>query len=205
MRSLIFYIFLLISSSHFAYSQDVLAIENPEELTANSDRWEAEITPLTYPIDILNKIYGDAFRYELIHNVPAGYPLNKTIDITSLYGTRKHPVHGDIRFHKGIDLKGQTGELAIATGDGIIIETGEKPDLGKYVKIKHKYGFETIYGHLSAIKVKKGTFICKNQIVGLVGATGKVTGPHLHYTMKKNGEYIDPFEFIFMDFKDESK
>ncbi len=203
MKNFAFYIFLFLLTVQSAFAQNDLFVENTDESIENTDSWEAEISPLTHHIDILNRIYGDAFRSEHIHNIPAGYPLRKQIDITSLYGLRNHPVHGVWKFHKGIDLKGDIGEIAIATGDGKVIETGFKTDLGNYVKIQHKYGFETIYGHLSVIKSKKGAIVCKDQIIGLVGATGTVTGPHLHYTMKKNGEYIDPFDFIFMDFKDD--
>ena len=70
-----------------------------------------------------------------------------------------------------------------------------------YIKIKHCYGFESIYGHLSKISVKKGQFVKRSQIIGEVGATGTVTGPHLHYTLKKNNHYIDPFDFLFMDYE----
>lgn len=210
MKKIVLFIYLGITVNLVAFSQnDLLALNSTKttfekEDENDEDYWETELSPLTHHIEILNFIYRDPYKIHYSNFIPAGYPLRKEIDITSFYGARNHPVHHVMKFHRGIDLKGSTGEVAIATGDGVVIDAGFRTDLGNFVKIKHKYGFETIYGHLSAIKVKKGTKICKNQIVGLVGATGTVTGPHLHYTLKKNGEYMDPFDFLFMDFKEEN-
>lgn len=194
-------IFLLSISYNFVFSQPQLVAYNDSPKIEEADFWETELSPLTNLIDILNFIQADPFRSEHIQDIPAGYPLKQEININSFYGVRRHPVHQVIKFHRGIDLKGNTGEIAIATGDGIVFETGFKEDIGNYIKIRHKYGFETIYGHLNKIKVKKGQKVVKSQIIGLVGATGTVTGPHLHYTIKKNNLYLDPFDFLFMEFK----
>jgi murein DD-endopeptidase MepM/ murein hydrolase activator NlpD len=106
-----------------------------------------------------------------------------------------------MKFHRGIDLQGIDGEQVIASGNGKVIDTGFREDLGNFIKIKHKYGFESVYGHLSKIKIKKGQLVTKGQVIGRVGSTGKVTGPHLHYTLKKNETYLDPFDFLFMSFE----
>lgn len=200
MKKLLFIVLLSISST-LVFAQPQLVSYNESLNSVEEDFWETELSPLTNLIDILNFIQADPFRSERIQNIPAGYPLKQEININSFYGVRRHPVHQVIKFHRGIDLKGNTGEIAIATGDGIVFETGFKEDIGNYIKIRHKYGFETIYGHLNKIKVKKGQKVVKSQIIGLVGATGTVTGPHLHYTIKKNNLYLDPFDFLFMEFK----
>lgn len=199
MKKLLLLLFLS-TVSNIGFSQFQLASYTSTAKT-EEDFWETELSPLTNLIEILNFIHNDPFRSEHIQNIPAGYPLKQEININSFYGIRRHPVHQVIKFHRGIDLKGNTGEAAIATGNGMVIETGFKQDIGNYIKIKHKYGFETIYGHLSKVKVKKGDIVVKLQIIGLVGATGTVTGPHLHYTVKKNNLYLDPFDFLFMEFK----
>jgi murein DD-endopeptidase MepM/ murein hydrolase activator NlpD len=173
--------------------------QNPE----TEDYWETELTPLQDLNSIVNYIFHDPFNYLFIDNIPGGNPLEREISVNSHYGTRMHPVHGVFKFHRGIDLKGTMFEPVIASGHGKVIETGYKADLGNYIKIKHKYGFESIYGHLSKVYIKKGQLIKKNQRIGLVGATGKVTGPHLHYTLKKNETYLDPFDFLYMNFKEE--
>ncbi|WP_156511020.1 MULTISPECIES: M23 family metallopeptidase [Emticicia] len=181
---------LIFQSSLFA--QNIL----PQE-----DYWETQLTPLIEVNDMLRLIYNDPFKETFLNAIPAGYPMNKSVNINSFYGVRNHPIHKVLLFHRGIDLKGATGEKAIATGDGDVIEVGFKTDLGNYIKIKHCYGFESIYGHLNKILVKKGHHVKRMQIIGEVGATGTVSGPHLHYTLKKNNQYIDPFDFLFMDFE----
>ena len=200
-----FLVFGLVASFSIVNAQNaVLSLNNVSAIGIEEDYWETELSPLTDLTDILNFIHRDPFKSNFIQNIPAGYPLISEVDINSFYGVRKHPVHGVFKFHRGIDLQGINGENTVATGDGVVIETGYKSDLGNYIKLKHKYGFETIYGHLSAIKVKKGAVVHKNQVIGKVGATGTVTGPHLHYTLKKNEQYIDPFDFLFMEFEKEN-
>ncbi|WP_337043687.1 M23 family metallopeptidase [Emticicia sp. 17c] len=198
MKKLAFSLLLISGISSVGFSQNI-ALNN---LTTKEDNWKG-LTPLLEVNDILRYIYSDPLKENYIHTIPAGYPLDKDIHINSFYGSRNHPVHNVTKFHRGIDLKGDVGEKVYATGDGQVIEAGYKSDIGNYVKIKHSYGFESIYGHLSKISVKKGQNITRHQLIGKVGATGTVTGPHLHYTLKKNNSYIDPFDFLFLDFESE--
>lgn len=179
------------------------ALPNFEERLVIEDYWEAELSPVSNMEELVRYIHNDPFKTYFISNIPAGNPLLREISVNSFYGTRKHPVHGIVKFHKGIDLKGIKGEKVIASGNGKIISSGYKSDLGNFIKIQHKYGFESTYGHLSAIKVKVGQTVVKNQVIGKVGSSGKVTGPHLHYTLKKNEVFLDPFDFIFMNFQKE--
>lgn len=147
---------------------------------------------------ILSYLYSETYKEQFITKVPAGYPLDKQIAVTSHFGVRNHPVHQVIKFHRGTDLKSQTGDIVFATGEGKVIQCGFDEHLGNFVKVQHSYGFESIYGHLSAISVKKGQKVSNETKVGKVGATGTVTGPHLHYTIKKNGVFLDPFEFLYL-------
>jgi murein DD-endopeptidase MepM/ murein hydrolase activator NlpD len=167
------------------------------------DYWEAELSPVSNLEEIVRYIHHDPFKTYFISNIPAGNPLLREISVNSFYGARNHPVHGVVKFHRGIDLKGTKGEKVIASGNGKVISSGYKSDLGNFIKIQHKYGFESTYGHLSSVKVKVGQSIVKNQVIGKVGSSGKVTGPHLHYTLKKNEAFLDPFDFIFMNFQKE--
>jgi len=171
--------------------------------TPVDDYWEKELSPMTDLGELVSFIHNDPFRDLFICYIPAGNPLERPVEVNSFYGARKHPIHKVLKFHRGIDLEGKTGEYVVSSGDGTVSETGFQEDLGYFVKIRHKYGFESVYGHLSKISVKKGQDVQKNTRIGRVGATGKVTGPHLHYTLKKNGEYLDPFDFLFMKFEAE--
>lgn len=165
--------------------------------------WEEELMLMEDLEQIVNYVHNDPFKENYVRFIPAGNPLEREIAVNSFYGVRKHPVHKLMRFHKGIDLAGTSNEFVIASGDGVVIATGFEENLGNFIKIKHKYGFESIYGHLSQILVKKGQIVPKGLRIGKVGSTGKVTGPHLHYTLKKNGTYLDPFDFLFMSFEEE--
>lgn len=202
MYKIFLFLFSAIIPSSGQYSlPDVLPVFEKEFVI--EDYWEAELSPVSNLEELVRYIHNDPFKTYFISNIPAGNPLIREISVNSFYGTRKHPVHGVIKYHRGIDLKGTKGEKVIASGNGKVISSGFKPDLGNYITIQHKYGFESIYGHLSAIKVKVGQTVEKNQVIGKVGSTGKVTGPHLHYTLKKNEAFLDPFDFIFMNFQKE--
>jgi len=194
-------ILLLLSMPILGYTQD---FSIPEEDISAIDYWEQTLTPIADVNDVLKNIYNNPFKEQMLNNIPAGYPMKKAIEINSFYGFRNHPVHRMTIFHRGIDLRGKIGESAVTTGSGEIIDTGFRKDLGNFVKIRHCYGFESIYGHLSEISVKKGNYVKKGQIIGKVGATGIVTGPHLHYTLKKNNQYIDPFDFLFLNFQEQN-
>lgn len=192
------YLFLLLVFSQLANAQ--LSVK-PDSAMFLDDYWEIELSPIVDLNEIVNYVHNDPFNFFFANSIPGGNPLARKISVNSFYGTRKHPVHHVMKFHRGIDLQGVSGEQVIASGNGKVIDAGFREDLGNFIKIKHKYGFESIYGHLSKISVKKGQVVIKGQNIGKVGSTGKVTGPHLHYTLKKNETYLDPFDFLFMTFE----
>jgi murein DD-endopeptidase MepM/ murein hydrolase activator NlpD len=173
----------------------------PDSSLILEDYWEVELAPITNLSEIVGYIHNDPFNFLFVNNIPGGNPLAREISVNSFYGGRFHPIHKVMKFHRGIDLQGIDGEQVIASGNGKVIDAGFREDLGNFIKIKHKYGFESVYGHLSKIKIKKGQLVTKGQVIGKVGSTGKVTGPHLHYTLKKNETYLDPFDFLFMSFE----
>jgi murein DD-endopeptidase MepM/ murein hydrolase activator NlpD len=113
--------------------------------------------------------------------------------ISSNFGNRKHPISGDWRSHKGIDLAAPTGTPIESVGDGTVTFAGTNGGYGKFIKIKHSSGYETAYAHLSKISVKKGQRVTQGQLIGAVGSTGSSTGPHLHYDLHFNGNIVHPF------------
>ncbi|GAA0079243.1 hypothetical protein UT300005_36220 [Clostridium sp. CTA-5] len=110
--------------------------------------------------------------------------------ITSKFGARWG------RNHNGIDIAGNTGDPVIAAYDGTIQEAGQVSGYGNMIKIKHQDNIETIYGHLSSIKVKKGQKVKKGDLIGCVGSTGRSTGPHLHFELRSKGKPINPESYI---------
>ena len=122
------------------------------------------------------------------------YPIRGRL--TSPFGYRSDPFTGARSFHSGIDLAAPTGTSVKATLDGKVAETGFNRIFGNYVIITHDRGYQSLYGHLSAVYVKRGQYVTQGTTVGAVGNTGYSTGPHLHLSIYKNGRLINPFSVL---------
>jgi murein DD-endopeptidase MepM/ murein hydrolase activator NlpD len=116
--------------------------------------------------------------------------------ITSYYGPRISPYSGRLKMHEGLDLGAKPGTPIFAPADGIVIYSGTKPGFGNTLSIDHGYGLETIYAHARSLKVKKGKYLKRGDLIAEVGNTGYSTGPHLHYEIRINGIPIDPLFYI---------
>ncbi len=110
------------------------------------------------------------------------------------YGWRRHPILGYSKMHTGVDWAAPRGSPIFASGNGIVERVGWEGGYGKYVRIRHNYGYETAYGHMSAFArgVAPGSKVRQGQIIGYVGSTGLSTGPHVHYEILVNGRFVDP-------------
>lgn len=116
--------------------------------------------------------------------------------ISSTFGKRVAPKNGASSNHKGIDYASPSGTPVYAPADGVVsIATKGVRGYGTMVKIKHNFGFETIYGHLSSYIVDPGDTVKMGKIIAYVGSTGVSTGPHLHYEILKNGVNLNPISF----------
>ena len=120
--------------------------------------------------------------------------------ITSKYGMRIHPVTGNRSFHNGIDIRGKRGTSIVSPADGIVIDTGWQGALGRMVRIKTPSGHTLCFGHLNSIKCKIGQKLSRGQLLGTVGATGRATGPHLHFSVLYNGNYLNPVKYLGKSF-----
>jgi murein DD-endopeptidase MepM/ murein hydrolase activator NlpD len=119
----------------------------------------------------------------------------ENIRITSGYGYRLHPVTKQQDLHKGVDLAARCDPV-LSVLAGRITETGFNPILGKYVRIEHGE-FQSIYGHLSYILVFKGDTVDAKQPIAITGTTGRVTGEHLHFSVKFRNNHINPLLFLW--------
>ena len=117
--------------------------------------------------------------------------------ITSSYGMRFHPILGKRKKHNGVDYGAPTGTKVWTVARGRVKYAAWAGASGKLVIISHANGYETIYAHLSRIHVRKGQYVAQRQLIGRVGNTGRSTGPHLHYGMKRHGRYVDPLRQRF--------
>ena len=114
--------------------------------------------------------------------------------ITSGFGWRRHPVTSKMDFHNGIDLATRAG-IVRSIMQGMVESTGYHRNLGNYVCIDHGF-VKSIYGHLSRITVSNGQPVSAGYPVGITGSTGRTTGEHLHFSIRRNGTYIDPWKFL---------
>ena len=119
--------------------------------------------------------------------------------ITSGYThRRKHPIFGNYRPHLGIDYGAPTGTRIMAVGDGIVTYCGWRGGYGRHIIVKHAYGLESLYSHLSRYEkgIKKGVRVSQGQTIGRVGSSGYSTGPHLDFRLRQNGKFINPGKAI---------
>ncbi|SJZ72825.1 Murein DD-endopeptidase MepM and murein hydrolase activator NlpD, contain LysM domain [Cetobacterium ceti] len=116
--------------------------------------------------------------------------------ITSGFGMRDHPVLKRILRHGGLDLRAHMGTNVMAARQGVVTYAGRAGTYGNLVIIKHNNGYETRYAHLSRIKVHVGERVYAREEIALSGETGRVTGPHLHFEIRKNGKVLNPIEFL---------
>jgi murein DD-endopeptidase MepM/ murein hydrolase activator NlpD len=129
---------------------------------------------------------------------PMGYP--RISSLTSYFGYRSDPFDGGhAEFHPGIDFKGERGDAAKCTANGRVVFAGWFGGYGNCVRIQHKNNFETLYGHLSRIVVKVGQEVTAGEKIGEIGSTGRSTGNHLHYEVRKNGKPVNPISYLSLN------
>jgi len=115
------------------------------------------------------------------------------------FGMRRHPLYHIMRFHEGLDISAPKGTPIYATANGVINFANRMSGYGKMVKINHKYGYSTRYGHMSKILVRKGQTVKKGEKIGEVGNTGLSTAPHVHYEVRYRGQPQNPENYYFDD------
>jgi murein DD-endopeptidase MepM/ murein hydrolase activator NlpD len=141
-------------------------------------------------------------KEELKTSLPAIMPIsNKSLKSTaSGWGYRIHPIYKIKQFHYGMDFTASIGTKIYATGEGVVKDVQSiGGGFGKFVIIDHGFGYETLYGHMSAFNVKKGDKVKRGSVIGFVGNTGTSTGPHVHYEVHKNGQPVNPQYYYFKD------
>ena len=116
--------------------------------------------------------------------------------MTSRFGYRRSPFTGRRHFHRGIDLVNKLGTPIKATAAGTIIFAGKELYWGNAIFIEHRDGIVSKYGHLSEIKVRRGAMVGRGDLIGLMGMSGRTTGPHLHYQIEINDKAVDPTKFV---------
>ena len=146
---------------------------------------------------IFNKIKSNEKMYR---HIPSISPVKGYIG--SKYGYRTDPIDGKRRMHSGLDFPVNLNTDVVATGDGVVSKAQYDSGWGRYIKIDHGYGYETVYAHLWKINVKKGQKVKRGDKIGKSGNSGRAAGFHLHYEVHKNNKTVDPLNYFFTGYID---
>jgi murein DD-endopeptidase MepM/ murein hydrolase activator NlpD len=138
---------------------------------------------------------GLAGRQALAAALPSLWPLTSGW-LTSNFGSRTNPLTGESETHSGLDIAAPRGTPVHATADGVVQLASYNGSYGNCIEVSHGYGIATRFGHLSSYAVRVGQRVSRGTVIGYVGATGRTTGPHLHYEILLNGQPINPLKFI---------
>ena len=166
--------------------------------------YEAEIAAQNEIIKTLeNRIAEERKRLEAENKKLRSYdggmfkfPCPSYTRISDDYGNRIHPVLGVEKFHNGVDLAAPSGSPILAAYDGDVVGAGYSSSMGNYVMIDHGDSLITIYMHASQLYVSTGQSVSKGQKIAAVGSTGRSTGPHLHFSVRENGNYVSPWKYL---------
>ena len=145
--------------------------------------------------DRLQTVRGDVDkRNQLAAATPSIWPTHGWL--SSSTGNRADPFTGEKDYHPGLDISADKGDPVYSTANGKVVNASAAGNYGNLVIVDHGYGLETRYGHLSAFKVKVGQEVKRGDLLGLVGATGRATGAHLHYEVRANGRILNPLQLL---------
>lgn len=166
--------------------------------------YEAEIAAQTASIAALEKAVAEEKERlkaanEAVQSYDGGmftWPAPSYTRISDEYGYRIHPILGVKQFHNGVDMAAPSGTSILAAYDGTVVNASYSSTMGNYIMIDHGDGLYTIYMHASALSVSKGEGVTKGQKIGAVGSTGRSTGPHLHFSVRLNGSYVSPWNYL---------
>lgn len=166
---------------------------------------------LSKQLVIQSKSYDEIYemikkKTAMLSSIPAIQPVNnKDLKrMASGFGYRTDPIYKTTKFHAGMDFSAPIGTEIYATGDGTVVRAdADASGYGNHVRISHGYGYLTLYGHMSRIKVRRGQKVKRGDVIGYVGNTGKSVGPHLHYEVHKNSKAVNPVNFYYNDLSPE--
>ena len=190
-------------------SPDVLGVEPGIGGGGNDQEISSLNSPPDRGLNSLQSIRQKAVKIENNLNTLTHFFENQTLKLSatpsiwptkgylsSAYTWRNDPFTGKWTFHKGIDIATNSGNPVVATADGVVIQRKYDKIGGNTIKIKHMFGYTTVYCHLSKFLAKVGQKVKRGEAIGLVGETGKARGPHVHYEVRLNGKTKNPYYYI---------
>jgi murein DD-endopeptidase MepM/ murein hydrolase activator NlpD len=181
---------------------DALQGYNNSRLVANTtERIDALSKELAIQSKSLDKILELAeAKNKFLASIPAIQPVkNENLKrMASGFGYRTDPFTKARKMHEGMDFTAKSGTPIYATGDGVVARADNTASgYGNHIVIRHGYGYETLYGHLSKYNCRPGKAVKRGDVIGYVGSTGRSEAPHLHYEVHKNGKVVNPLNFYY--------
>ena len=119
--------------------------------------------------------------------------------LSSAFGVREHPIEGEKKMHRGVDIAAPEGSSIVAFADGTVIAVGESASLGEYIIVEHAEQLTTTYAHCSKLIAREGAQVKRGEKIAEVGHTGLATGPHLHFALQRNGDYLNPIPYVTLE------
>ena len=156
---------------------------------SDSALFDARVRDLDAALEKLESV-KEAARTAPIANPSPGH------SISSNFGPRRDPFLGRLAHHSGIDFRAPPGAPVLSAGEGTVVSAGWNGGYGRMVEVDHGHGLTTRYAHMSRISVSEGDRVGRGDVVGRVGSTGRSTGPHLHFEVRRNGNALDPRPFL---------
>jgi murein DD-endopeptidase MepM/ murein hydrolase activator NlpD len=165
----------------------------PAPTSASNDENEQKLMMSVATLD------GEVGRWEKLQVILRSLPLTAPVDhyyISSSFGERVDPINGEKAIHEGVDMVGALRSEVLATAPGTVVFAGWQTGYGQVVEIDHGFGVHTFYAHLDQVAVKKGQTVDYRDILGLLGTTGRSSGPHVHYEVRYDNKPLDPMGFL---------
>ncbi len=173
-----------------AYERDIKAQEDKvKKLEAEIRRKEEEARKAA-------EAAGKQYKTTTLGNISFKWPCPGSSRITSKFGSREQPTKGASTNHKGIDIGAPTGTAIIAAAEGTVVISTYSYSAGNYIMLNHGGGVYTVYMHCSKLLVSEGDKVKQGQTIAKVGSTGYSTGPHLHFGIRSNGQYVNPLNYV---------
>lgn len=163
------------------------------DLTAEADGFLTAVQDRERKLSLIEELIME--RELTAAAVPAGQPVRSGY-ITSRFGYRTHPITGKRSFHRGVDFAAKRGAEVIAVADGVVVASGAQSGYGRTVEIRHANGMVTRYAHNEKNLVQVGDIVKQGETIAKLGATGRATGPHVHFEVLKDGAAVNPMNYV---------
>lgn len=173
---------------------------SPDTTLREVEELQSLITTLSETQNVLGQTRSLLATTEsYLRDVPHFWPVVNGLGVVTMeYGPNLHPFTGQWYLHKGFDIAGPVGLPLVATADGVVVESAFDLGYGNNIVIRHRYGFYTRYAHLNQVFVREGQRVSQGERIGTLGASGMVSGPHLHLEVIIGNEVLDPAPFLMI-------